>query len=247
MTIIFLDIESTGVNVDTDRIIDIAMIKVTYVGQQPMSMEEKSLRVYPEMPIPEGASLIHGIYDKDVELCQPFRKYAKAIEAYLFGCDIAGFNSNRFDLPLLNNEFIRAGIDWDYSQHNLIDVGNIFMLLNPRTLTAAALKYLGEVDETQTHNALYDTKLTMQVFNKMLVTEELPKESSELALYSNYDRPILDLSGKFTHNAEGEIIFNFGKYRGEKAAEHLDFVEWMVRANFPIDTLNICYQLLQQT
>lgn len=259
--LIFLDVESTGTDTANDRIIELCLIKVTKcdcpchgnVGIMHIQAccnggfkeEIKTKRFNPEMPIPESSTAIHGITDEMVKDEKPFRTYAKAIHELLQGSDIVGFNSNSFDLPMLNNEFTRSGITWNYSDHNLIDIGNVFKILNPRTLTAAVKQYLGK-DHIDAHSAEQDTIATKDVFFAMVNEQQwdLNSDLKDLALYSNYDRPILDLNGKFSHDKEGNIILTFGKYRGEKAADHLDFVEWMVRANFPDDTLAICYKLL---
>lgn len=236
--IIFMDLETSGTDVQNDRIVEISFVKY-----QNGEKEIKTRRINPGIPIPKEAQDVHGISDDDVKNCPSFFQVAKSLYDYIQGCDIAGFNSNRFDVPMLYNEFQHAGIDWDYSDVNFIDVGNLFKILNPRTLSAAVLHYLGREHE-DAHGAEADTIGTLEVLEKMLETEDIPKEVEELALFSNYDMPILDISGKFSTNKDGEIIFNFGKYRGEPANEHLDFVLWMRTKDFPTDTLRICQRII---
>lgn len=227
-----------------DRIVEICIIKRHADG----SKETKTRRLNPTIPIPDGASEVHGIYDKDVKNEPTFKQVAKGIHDFIQGCDIAGFNSNAFDAPMLYAEFTRSGIDWDYKQHRFIDVGNIFKRLYPRTLEAAVEMFLGRKHDGA-HGAEPDTIATMEVFdffvNDTSYSEELPKDIEELELYCNYDKPILDISGKFTTDKDGTIIFNFGKYKGEPAYEHIDFLEWMVyKANFPKDTNDIAIKII---
>lgn len=238
--IIFFDLETTGVDTQEDRIVEICIIKRHPDGQT----ETKFRRINPTIPIPEGASEVHGIYDKDVENEPTFNQLAKGIHDFIQGCDIAGFNSNAFDVPLLYSEFSRAGIDWDYKQHRFLDVGNMFKRLYPRSLEAAVKNFLGR-EHDGAHSAELDTIATMEVFDFFTSNAELPKEIDELELYCNYDKPILDLGGKFTTDKDGTILLNFGKYRGEPANEHIDFLEWMVyKANFPKDTNDIAIKII---
>lgn len=240
--IVWFDIESTGVDTQNDRIVELSMIKIQPDG----SREVKTRRINPTIPIPQGASEVHGIYDADVADCPTFAQIAKGIHSFIDGCHLGGFNSNAFDIPMLYAEFCRAGVEWDYSECKFIDVGNIFKRLYPRTLEAAVKNFLGR-EHDGAHGAESDTIATIEVFEHFRANnEEVQVGIDELHLFSNYDKPILDLSGKFTLADDGEtILLNFGKYRGEPASDHLDFVDWMVsRANFPPDTNKICYKLL---
>lgn len=136
----FFDLETTGVNIVRDRIVEISILKATVNGKR----EIKTMRINPEIPIPIEASLIHGIYDEDVKDCPTFREVAKNIAAFLEGCDLAGFNSNRFDVPLLVEEFLRAGVDFDTKNRKLVDVQRIFHMMEPRNLAAAYRFYCGK-------------------------------------------------------------------------------------------------------
>lgn len=242
--IVFLDLETTGLNTETDRIVELGIVKANVDG----SREIKHSRYNPEMPIPKNVSEIHGITDEDVKDCPLFRQHVKGILAFIDGCDIAGFNSNYFDLPMFYNECQKSGYEFKYGEVNLIDVGNIFKIKEQRTLSAASIFYLNK-EHVDAHSAKVDAIVTADVFFAQLEKyEDLPKTVSELALFSNYDKPILDIGGKFTTNDEGEIIFNFGKHRGEKAKEHLGFLQWMCfKASFSQDTTNIALSILNGT
>lgn len=238
----FIDIETTGTDRENDRIVEISICIL-----QPNGMRQTfTTRVNPEMPIPEAATAVHGISDADVINCTPFASYALDILDYLHGCDIAGFNSNAFDLPLLYNEFRRCGVEWDYTQFVMVDVGNLFKIQEPRTLSAAVKFYLGR-DHDGAHGAEQDINATVDVLLAQLERYPgLPTSLQELALHSNYGRPVLDLSGRFTTDAEGRVLFNFGKWIGQRAADHMDYVEWMYsRGSFAEDTRRICRQLLE--
>lgn len=239
--LLFIDLETTGLDIRTDRIIEISMFQITPDGKE----NTYTKRLDPQIPISEGATLTHGITNEMLKDCPTFEQVGREIMDWVNGCDIAGFNSNAFDLPLLYNEFNRVGLVWNYSTVNMIDVGNIFKRMNPRTLVAAVNHYLHREHEGA-HGAEQDVKATAEVLMEMLrVHIELPTDAKSLALYTNYDKPIMDLSGKFTTNEEGTIILNFGKYKGEPAADHMDFVSWMLyKADFAPDTREICEQLM---
>lgn len=239
--LVFLDIEATGLSTETDRIVELAMCKI-------MPDETRILKCYrynPEMPIPPAATEIHGISDDDVKDKPFFHQHAKAISKFISGCDLAGFNSNRFDIPMLYAELSRSQIFLDYQSINLVDVGNIFKIKEPRTLEAAVQFYCGKPLENA-HSAEADILGAVDVLMGQLEKyPDLPQNMQELALFSNYGAKILDLQGKFTYNEKGQIILNFGKYKGEPAADHLDFLEWMVhKANFPRDTVEVAMGIL---
>lgn len=238
--IVFLDTETTGVDRKEDRIVEIAAIKIDSDGVR----TKKNTKVNPERPIPSSASEIHGIYDKDVQDAPTFKAISKSLLKFLDGCDIAGFNSNSFDVPLLYNEFERSGLSWDISSVRLIDAGNIFKILNPRTLSAAVLQYLG-VEHTDAHGALADTRATMDVFFKQIEThEEIPLDVAELEVFCNYGNKRADVNGLFSINSDGKYIINFGQHKGKLAEENLSFLDWMSQRSFPTDALDICNSIL---
>lgn len=244
--IAFLDIESTGVDKQVDRIVELAIIKLTPNQEEGFTLIEKCILLNPEIHIPQSATDIHGISNEDVKDCPTFRQIAKSLNEFLTDCDLGGFNSNLFDIPLLNNEFQRAGVNFEYSDRRFIDVGNIFKIQNPRTLSAAVQKYLDR-EHKDAHGALADIKATIEVFFKQLEShEEVPKSIDELSLYCNYGKPMLDLSGKFTTDSDGNVIFNFGPNFGKKVEDHHDFLRWMTTKDFPSDTMALTYKLLNQ-
>jgi DNA polymerase-3 subunit epsilon len=241
--IAFVDLETTGTNKETDRIIEISIC----VLHPNMDREIKTRRVNPGMPIPPSSTAVHGISDEDVRTCPPFSSLAKSFLDFIEGCDLGGFNSNAFDFPLLFNEYNRCGIYWDYKKHRLVDLGNIFKIREPRTLTAAVKFYLHQ-EHVGAHGAEADVAVCPDIFLAQLGRyNDLPRDVTELALISNHGNPLLDISGKFTHNEKGEIIFNFGPKKGERAIEHPDFLNWMVnRANFSVDTYSIAKDILDE-
>lgn len=241
--IAFIDIEATGLDLNTDRIVELSICKLHPDGAR----ETKTSRFNPERPIPPEVTEIHGIKDEDVANEPTFKQKAKAILEFISGCDLAGFNSNRFDIPLLYNEMARAGLKLEFEKVNMIDVGNIFKIQEPRTLEAAAKFYLG-YDLTNAHSAEADVNATVEVFLQQLQKyPEMPKDLAELARFSNYGSPVLDLQGKFIMNDKGVILLNFGKYKGQPATDHPDFLEWMLyKADFPADTCRIAREILQQ-
>ncbi|WP_026630074.1 3'-5' exonuclease [Dyadobacter alkalitolerans] len=243
--IAFIDLETTGVDRQNDRIVEIAVCKYMPSGQY------KTLcrKVNPTIPIPEGATAVHGISDADVANEPTFKKIAKGLLELLEGCDIAGFNSNSFDVPLLFNEFNRAGHFWDHSKFLMIDAGNLFKIQEPRTLSAAVKFYLGK-DLEDAHSAQADIEATLDVLLAQLARYEnlegFPQTIEELALYTNYGNKVADLSGKFVYDDKGELILNFGKHRGNSAKNHIDFLEWMLRANFAADTYALVTQIIDE-
>lgn len=237
----FFDLEATGIDKENDRIVEIAICKIHPSGLR----ELLTGRVNPEMPIPPKATEIHGISDADVADAHTFSDLAKRILDFISGCDMGGYNSNSYDLPLLFNEFKRVGIYWDYNQFKKIDAGNIFKIKEARTLSAA-VKFYCDRDMENAHSAEADILATVDVFFAQLERyDDLPTDLGELELFCNYGKPILDISGKFTTDESGEVVFNFGAKRGVRAKDELGLVQWMINKDFPADTLNICYQILE--
>lgn len=244
--IVFFDLETTGVDRDNDRIVEIAVCKVDPSWQ----INTICKRVNPTIPIPRAASEVHGITDEMVKDEPKFNQIAKAVMATFEGCDVAGFNSNSFDVPVLFNEFARAGLYWDYSKFKMLDAGNLFKIEEPRTLTAAVKFYLGKELEGA-HNAKNDIEATVEVFIAQLTKYEqrdnFPKNVSDLALYTNYGNKIADLSGKFVFNDKGDLLLNFGKHKGEKAIDQIGFIDWMInKASFPPDTVAMAEAIYTQ-
>ena len=244
--IAFIDIESTGTSRENDRIIEFFVTKLFPNGDR----ETKTRRFNPGRPIPEEATAVHGISDEDVADKPSFSQCAKALIVLLSGCDIAGFNSNAYDCPMLYNEFKRCGINWDYSDINFIDAGNIFKIQHPRDLTSAVMIYCNR-DHKGAHASEDDVDGTIDVLLTQVGMIEQQMTIKELAVYSNFGKPILDISGKFTYNEDGEIIFNFGPHYGKLASSERGFLDWMLNKKegnknvFSEDSLMICRQILK--
>ena len=249
--LIFLDLETTGINVASDRIVEIALLKIHPDGRE----EERLMRINPEMPIPENASKIHGIYDNDVKDSPTFREVAKNLAHFMEGCDLAGFNSNRFDIPLLAEEFLRAGVDIDMKRRKFIDVQAIFHKMEKRTLIAAYKLYCNkELDDA--HSAMADTKATYEVLKAQLdcyreseyedyngkISVPVVNEVEKLSEFSSYDRNV-DFMGRIVFDENGVEIFNFGKNKGvpvEKVLkEQPGYYGWIMNGDFPLYTKKV--------
>ena len=235
--IVFFDLETTGVNVLTDRIVEISIVKVL-PGKEDEPIV-KTRRVNPEMPIPAEATAVHHITDADVANEPTFRQIAKSLADLMTGCDIAGFNSNRFDVPMLDEEFHRAGVDFDFHRARFIDVQTIFHKMEPRNLTAAYRFYCGK-DLTGAHSAQDDTVATFEVLKAQLERyADLPSSVEELAKFSSQTNNV-DLAGRLIYDDQGREVINFGKYKGRLAAEILDkdpgYYAWIQQGDFASDT-----------
>lgn len=241
--IIFFDLETTGLDIAKDRIVEICYIKVWPNGNE----ESKTLRINPEMPIPESASKIHGIYDEDVKDCPTFKSIAKKLEQDFEGTDFAGFNSNRFDIPMLAEELMRAGIDIDFCKRRMVDVQNIYHKLERRTLVAAYKHYCGK-DLENAHSALADTRATYEVLQAQLdrYPDELTNDIEFLAEFSQVGKNV-DLAGRFIYNEQGVETVNFGKYKGQTVREVLlkdpGYYSWIMQSDFTLNTKQVLTRL----
>ncbi len=244
----FIDLETTGVNVSRDRIVEICIAKAKIDG----TVDVKTKRINPEMPIPLESSLIHGIYDEDVKDEPAFRQIAKSMAQFLEGCDLAGFNSNRFDVPMLVEEFLRIDTNiFDMKNRKLIDVQRIFHLMEPRTLSAAYKFYCNKTLENA-HSAEVDTLATLEVLCAQVERYEgvtlkndagadyEPVKNDMDALHSLTSFQIVDFAQRMAYNKDGDIVFNFGKNAGKKVVEVLkkepQYYDWIVNNDFPLDT-----------
>ncbi|MDE6467719.1 MAG: 3'-5' exonuclease, partial [Muribaculaceae bacterium] len=233
--IVFFDLETTGTNINTDRIVEISVVKLMPDG----SVTSKTRRLNPEMPIPAEATAVHHITDADVADEPTFRQVANSLSQFFTGCDIAGFNSNRFDIPLLDQEFERAGIDFDFSRARFIDVQTIFHKKEPRTLVAAYRYYCGKELEGA-HGALADTTATMEVLLAQLERyEDLPTDVAALSEFATNSRNV-DLMGRLVYDDQGREVINFGKYKGRLADEVLahepGYYSWKMGGEFANNT-----------
>ena len=234
--IILFDLETTGTDINKDRIVEISYIKVYPNGNE----ESRNMRINPGMHIPESSSQVHGIKDEDVKDCPLFKDIAKNLSKVFEGCDVAGFNSNRFDIPLLVEEFLRAGVDLDLRKHKFIDVQNIYHKLEKRTLIAAYKYYCGKNLE-DAHSALADTKATYEVLQAQLdhYPEELKNDVDFLSEFSTMVKTV-DFAGRMAYDDNGNEIFTFGKYKGMKVTDvlHRDpgYFGWILQGDFTLDT-----------
>lgn len=237
--LVFFDLETTGTNINTDRIVEICYLKVYPNGNE----ESKTMRINPEMHIPEASSAIHGIFDEDVADCPTFKEVAKDIAKDLEGADIAGFNSNRFDVPVLVEEFLRAGIDIDLTRRKFVDVQVIYHKLEQRTLSAAYKFYCGKNLE-DAHTAEADTRATYEVLKAQLdrYPDVLENDIKFLSDYSTYSKNV-DFAGRIVFNDDGVEVFNFGKYKGIPVAEVLQrdpgYYGWILNGDFTLNTKNV--------
>lgn len=245
------DLETTGVNVGTDRIIEICILKIHPDGKQ----ETKTRRVNPTIPIPAFATAIHGITDEDVKDEPTFAQIAKSLATFLKDCDLAGYNSNKFDIPLLVEEFLRSDVDFDIKGRRFIDVQNIFHKMEPRTL-AAAYKFYCQSDLTNAHAAEADVTATFEVLKAMLDkykdveyedkdgVKSIPVKNDVAALHEfTFVTKSADLAGHLVFNEHKQEVFNFGKYKGKSVEEVFlkepPYYDWMMKSDFPLSTKKV--------
>ena len=236
--LLFFDIESTGLNVATDRIVEISMVKVMPDG----SRDVKTRRVNPTIPIPEAARAVHGISDEDVKDCPTFAQLAKSMMAWMEGCDIAGYNSLNFDIPMLTEEFMRVGLDPKFRERNLVDVQVIFYKKEPRTLSGAYKFYCGKNLE-DAHTAEADTMATLEVLEAQL--DHYPDLENDVAALADFTKrqKMLDYANRIVLDEHDVPIFNFGKHKGRSVREVLEqepsYYTWMQNGDFTQDTKNV--------
>lgn len=240
--LIFFDLETTGTNILRDRIVEISAIKVRPDGER----VKKTRRLNPEMHIPESATAVHHITDEMVADEPTFRQVAKSLYEFFEDADIAGFNSNKFDVPLLIEEFARAGINFEVTGRRFIDVQNIFHKMEQRTLVAAYRFYCGK-DLTAAHSASADTLATLEVLESQLDRyPELRNDVDYLSEFSSGGKT-LDLAGRIILNEDDVPVFNFGKHKGRPVEEVLrrepSFFSWVMQGEFPKNTKDVLTQL----
>tara|TARA_B110000971_G_scaffold21071_1_gene19155 strand:- start:2360 stop:3130 length:771 start_codon:yes stop_codon:yes gene_type:complete len=234
----FFDLETTGVNVVNDRIVEIAVLKLLPNGNK----EGKTWLVNPEMPIPKGASDVHGITDDKVKDAPNFKALSTKIYAFMKDCDWAGFNSDRFDIPLIAEEFMRAEVDFDLKNHKTIDVQTIFHKMEQRTLSAA-FKFYCDKELINAHSAMADTDATYEVLLAQVNRyEELENNLDFLSEFSTRKRS-LDVAGFIVLNKEDQACFSFGKHKGKTVDEVLEkepgYFGWLLNADFPLYTKKV--------
>lgn len=249
--IIFFDLETTGIDIVNDRIVEFAYLKVFPNGNE----ESKKIRVNPTIPIKPEATEVHGISNEDLKNEPTFKDIAKSIAKEFEGCDLAGYNSNKFDIPLLVEEFLRADIDFDIKKRKMIDVQVIFHKMEQRTLVAA-YKFYCNKNLKDAHSALADTKATYEVLQAQLdkylgvefedkkgnVSKPIVNDIDRLAEFSSHTKNA-DFAGRIVYNNDGKETINFGKYKGKTVEEVLKkdpgYYGWIMNADFPLFTKKV--------
>lgn len=235
--IIFFDTETTGTDIVEDRIVQLAVLKVDETGSPLKGEQAKEIIMNPGKPISPGATKVHGITDDMVKDAPPFGAYAKSIYEYFRGCDVAGFNIKRFDVPLMAEEFARVGITWPEPGTEFVDMYQIFAKKEPRDL-GAALKFYNGKSHENAHNATADILATIDVFKgQMFMYKDLAEMSiSEINAFCEGDERWVDLAGKIILNAEGIPVYSFGKDKDKSIKSNPGFAQWMLKGNFPSET-----------
>ena len=244
--IAFIDLETTGVSLSSDRIVEIAIIKVLPDGTR----QTKRKLINPQMPIPASSSDIHGITDEMVANAPTFKQVANEIKMYIENCDLGGYNSNRFDIPILMEEFLRSGLDVDLSTRHMVDVQHIFYTMEPRTLTAAYKFFCGKEHEGA-HGAEADVNATIDVLMAQLDRYKNLGNSVDSILGVIGEEKIVDYARRFGFDDKGNEIFNFGKHKGRLVTDVLkaepQYYDWMMRGDFPLHTKQKLTEILNRT
>jgi DNA polymerase-3 subunit epsilon len=240
--IAFIDLETTGINVSSDRIVEISVLKINPNGKK----EWMSNRINPEMPIPPKSTAIHGITDEDVADSPTFKEIAKKLTAFLEGTDLAGYNAIKFDIPVLAEEFLRANIDFNFHKRKYVDVQVIFHKKEQRTLAAAYQFYCNRELENA-HSSKADTEATYEVLKAQLDRyNDLENNVEKLADFSAYNN-IVDFAGRIIYDENGIEIFNFGKHKGKPVElvfrEEPSYYSWMMNGDFPLYTKKILTEI----
>ena len=244
--IAFIDLETTGVSLSTDRIVEIAIIKLLPDDTR----QVKRKLINPQMPIPKSSTDIHGITDEMVKDAPTFKQVANEVKVYIENCDLGGYNSNRFDIPILMEEFLRVGLEIDLSKRKMVDVQHIFYTMEPRTLTAA-YKFFCEKELVDAHSAEADVSATIDVFLAQLKRYGNLGNSVESVLSVIGEDKIVDYARRFGFDDKGVEIFNFGKHKGRPVADVLkaepQYYDWMMRGDFPLHTKQKLTEILNRT
>ena len=240
--IAFIDLETTGVNVGSDRIVEISILKITIDGNK----ETKTMRINPTIPIPKGASDIHGIKDEDVKDAPTFKQVAKSLSQFIQGCDLGGYNSNKFDIPLLAEEFLRAEVDFEVKSRKLIDVQNIFHQMEQRTLVAA-YKFYCNKELKKAHSAEADIIATHEILEAQLERYQTLKNEMDFLHDFSSRTKNADLAGRVVYNSNGIEVFSFGKHK-DKPVEDIfkkepSYYNWMMEGDFPLYTKRVITEI----
>ena len=240
--LVFFDLETTGVDTVNDRIVEVSMIKIMPSGEEVV----RTRRINPQMHIPEQATAIHGITDEMVKDEPTFAQIAKSMAQFIESCDFGGFNSNRFDLPMLVEEFLRAGVDVDFKRCKFIDVQNIFHKMEQRTLVAA-YKFYCDKDLQDAHSAEADTRATYEVLKAQL--DRYPDLQNDVASLADFSArgEMVDYAGRIVYNDKGEEVFAFGKHKGRRVSDVFEqepsYYSWMMNGDFPLYTKKVITEI----
>lgn len=241
----FIDLETTGTNLGTDRIVEIAIVKIGKDGTR----QVKRKLINPEMPIPAGASDIHGITDEMVKDAPTFKQVANELKQFLENCDLGGYNSNRFDIPLLVEEFLRTGLEFEMGNRKMVDVQKVFHMMEQRTLSAAYKFYCNKTLEGA-HGAEADAQATWEVLEAQL--DRYPQLGNTVESITKFigDDQIVDFARRFVMS-NGIEVFNFGKHKGRPVVEVLkaepQYYDWMMKGDFPLHTKQKLTEILNRT
>ncbi len=243
--LVFIDLETTGTNLSTDRIVEIAIVKIATDGTK--SVKQKFIN--PQMPIPKGSIEIHGITDDKVKDAPTFKQVANELKQFIDDADFSGYNSNRFDVPLLMEEFLRAGLDIDMTNRRMLDVQHIFHMMEKRTLEAA-YKFYCEKDLTDAHSAEADATATWEVLEAQLTRYQHLGNNLDTILQFTGEEKYVDFARRFVMDNDVEV-FNFGKHKGRPVVEVLkaepQYYDWMMKGDFPLHTKQKLTEILNRT
>ncbi|MGC1389748.1 MAG: 3'-5' exonuclease [Bacteroidales bacterium] len=241
-SIAFIDLETTGINVSTDRIVELSVLKISPNGKE----EWMSTRVNPEMPVPPKSTAIHGIKDEDVVKSPTFKEIARNLASFLEGCDLAGYNAIKFDIPVLAEEFLRVNIDFSFTRRRYVDVQVIFHKKEQRTLSAAYLFYCKK-DLEGAHGSKADTAATFEILKSQLDRyKDLENDVEKLADFSSFNNNV-DFAGRIILDENGVEVFNFGKHKGKPVEavfnEEPAYYSWMMNGEFPLYTKKVLTEI----
>lgn len=243
--IAFIDLETTGINITSDRIVEIAIIKIL----PDKTKQEKHKLINPQIPIPKSSSDIHGITDEKIKGAPTFKEVANELKQFIDNSDLSGYNSNRFDVPLLMEEFLRSGITIDMSNRRMLDVQTIFHMMEKRTLEAA-YKFYCEKELTDAHSAQADALATWEILEAQLKKYENLGNTVDTVLKFTGEEKYVDFARRFVMDNDMEV-FNFGKHKGRSVAEVLkaepQYYDWMMRGEFPLHTKQKLTEIFNRT
>lgn len=244
--LVFFDLETTGINVASDRIVEISWLKIMPSGQE----SSHTQLVNPTIPIDPKVTAIHGISDEDVKDKPTFKEIARSLTREFEGCDLAGYNSNKFDIPLLAEEFLRAEVDFNMSKRKFIDVQVIFHKMEQRTLSAA-YKFYCQKDLEDAHSAQADTLATYEILKAQLDRYENLENSVDFLSGFSAQKRNVDFAGRIILNEQDVEVFNFGKYKGESVEEVLKkdpgYFGWILNGDFPLYTKKVLTNIKLRT